>query len=61
MSVQFRNVCGHIEVYNTSGEFLFSADTMEKPGRNSVPDGGAPLKVVVSGRETLSTSRALRR
>ena len=30
MSVQFRTVCGHIEVYNTSGEFLFSADTMEE-------------------------------
>lgn len=30
MSVQFRNVCGHIEVYDASGSFLFSADTMEE-------------------------------
>lgn len=30
MSVQFRNVCGHIEVYDARGEFLFSADTMEE-------------------------------
>ena len=30
MSVQFRNVCGHIEVYDARGEFLFSADTMER-------------------------------
>ena len=30
MSVQFRNVCGHIDVYADSGSFLFSADTMEE-------------------------------
>lgn len=30
MTNQFRNVGGHIEVYDASGEFLFSADTMEE-------------------------------
>ena len=25
---QFKNVRGHIEVYNASGEFMFSADNM---------------------------------
>ena len=29
-TLQFRNVCGHIEVYDASGAFLFSADTMEE-------------------------------
>lgn len=30
MSVQFRNVGGHIEVYDACGRFLFSADTVEE-------------------------------
>ena len=29
-TLQFRNVCDHIEVYDASGAFLFSADTMEE-------------------------------
>jgi hypothetical protein len=28
MEVQFRYVRGHVEVFNLSGAFLFSADTM---------------------------------
>ena len=27
---QFKNVRGHIEVYNANGEFLFSADNMRE-------------------------------
>lgn len=30
MDLQFKNVYGHIEVYDAYGEFLFSADTMEE-------------------------------
>lgn len=30
MTAQFRYVAGHIEVYSTTGEFLFSADTMQE-------------------------------
>lgn len=30
MTQQFRQVAGHIEVYSESGEFLFSADTMQE-------------------------------
>lgn len=33
MTTQFKNVNGHIEVYNSTGEFLFSADTMEEAWR----------------------------
>lgn len=33
MANQFRNVGGHIEVYDAAGEFLFSADTMEEAWR----------------------------
>ena len=33
MTNQFLNVGGHIEVYDASGEFLFSADTMEEAWR----------------------------
>lgn len=33
MSQKFINVAGHIEVYSTEGEFLFSADTMEEAWR----------------------------
>ena len=34
MTTQFKNVNGHIEVYDSTGEFLFSADTMEERGAN---------------------------
>lgn len=30
MTAQFRYVAGHIEVYSATGEFLFSADTMQE-------------------------------
>ena len=30
MTQQFRYVGGHIEVFSESGEFLFSADTMQE-------------------------------
>lgn len=30
MTQQFKYVGGHIEVYSQSGEFLFSADTMQE-------------------------------
>ena len=30
MTQQFRYVAGHIEVYTETGEFLFSADTMQE-------------------------------
>ena len=30
MTAQFRYVAGHIEVYSTTDEFLFSADTMQE-------------------------------
>lgn len=30
MTAQFRYVEGHIEVYSATGEFLFSADTMQE-------------------------------
>ncbi len=30
MTAQFRHVAGHIEVYSATGEFLFSADTMQE-------------------------------
>jgi hypothetical protein len=30
MSVHFKNVGGHIEVYDACGKFQFSADTMEE-------------------------------
>ncbi len=30
MTQQFRYVGGHIEVFTESGEFLFSADTMQE-------------------------------
>ena len=33
MTTQFKNVNGHIEVYDSTGEFLFSADTMEEAWR----------------------------
>ena len=33
MNMQFKTVCGHIEVYGANGEFLFSADTMEEAWR----------------------------
>ncbi len=33
MTTQFKNVNGHIEVYSGTGEFLFSADTMEEAWR----------------------------
>ena len=30
MTAHFRYVAGHIEVYSATGEFLFSADTMQE-------------------------------
>ena len=30
MTAQFRYVAGHIEDYSATGEFLFSADTMQE-------------------------------
>lgn len=33
MAVKFMYVAGHVEVYSQSGEFLFSADTMEEAWR----------------------------
>ena len=30
MTAQVRYVAGHIEVYSATGEFLFSADTMQE-------------------------------
>lgn len=34
---QFRNVAGHIQVYNYRGEFLFSADT-EREAREELEE-----------------------
>ena len=34
MTAQFRYVAGHIEVYSATGEFLFSADTMQEAWEN---------------------------